>query len=1031
MDAAVRRSAVVWAMAAAVLLTGSIAAWRLPLSGRASVELPRLLIQASWPGSAPEVMEAYVTAPLEAVAQGVRGVRRVNSSSRDGLSMLTVELHPDADVQMARLGILERLELITRELPPGVARPTVSNYVPEGLAESPLMSLVITGPYTPGALSRMLQEVVAPRLSQVVGVAGIQTRGGTTFGASVRYDPARLRQLGMTPEHVTQALRDARVVASLGVLTQGGFERGVVLRDQPASLEAVAALPVVGAAGRRYRLGDLAMVRPEEDARGQFFRIDGRPAVALDVTRHPQADAATTSRALHRAIAEMPPLLPPGAAVRVVNDESVAFTRELRDLAWRTMGAVVSVLIVLGVLLRSWRRIVLVVLATAVSIAGTALTVYLLGVPTNLLTLAGLGMGVGVLVQSAIVVVEQLGRRGAAHTADADVRSDAAWRMAPAVVGSTLTTAVVLLPFLYLQGATRAAFTPFAMAFVIALGWSVVTALVMVPAVWPDVMGAHSRLRAGDDSFDVSVKSHAVRWRRTARAYQRVLWWTLRWRWVTRGVALLGVSAMTWVFIEKVPRSSWGSWYNPRTTVSVSVSFPRGSDPAALDAAMREFERIAVGRAGVEQVRAQGGGTGASLTVHFTRDGGASSVPLQLYEEFAQRGVLIGGASVSVSAEGASFSNGGGGVGLASFRIQVKGFAYEGVERLALDLKARLERISRVREVRITSGGWGFGSGGKGSLITIDPDRGALARAGITAAEFSAAIAREVRGPVGAQRLEIGGEELPVTVKAAGASERDLDALGQTLLTRRAGFANTGTVVARLGDVARIRETEALSSVEREDQQYIRQVQYDFRGPPKLARRTHKALMQSLSAPAGYQFVDLTERLPENDEDGGRGLWLVFALGIALVLLSVALVFDSVWSAGMILLSLPLALTGVVAAFWLSGATFTREAAVGVILVIGLSVNQAILLVDALLSVRRRTGVLSRRAVPRAARERAPMIVLVSATALASLIPLSLGTDTSSLFGSMALATAGGTVAGLLGVLVVMPALVMVSAGRD
>jgi HAE1 family hydrophobic/amphiphilic exporter-1 len=149
------------------------------------------------------------------------------------------------------------------------------------------------------------------------------------------------------------------------------------------------------------------------------------------------------------------------------------------------------------------------------------------------------------------------------------------------------------------------------------------------------------------------------------------------------------------------------------------------------------------------------------------------------------------------------------------------------------------------------------------------------------------------------------------------------------------------------------------------------------------------------------------------------------------VLLSVALVFDSVWSAGMILLSLPLAFTGVVAAFWISGATFTREAAVGVILVIGLSVNQAILLVDALLIARRRIGALSRRAVLRAARERAPMIVLVSTTALASLIPLSLGTDTSSLFGSMALATAGGTVAGLLGVVMVMPTLVAVAEARD
>jgi HAE1 family hydrophobic/amphiphilic exporter-1 len=220
--------------------------------------------------------------------------------------------------------------------------------------------------------------------------------------------------------------------------------------------------------------------------------------------------------------------------------------------------------------------------------------------------------------------------------------------------------------------------------------------------------------------------------------------------------------------------------------------------------------------------------------------------------------------------------------------------------------------------------------------------------------------------------------------------------------------------------------------VEREDQQYIRQVSYDFRGPNKLAQRTHKSFMQSLSAPAGYTFVDLTEQFFGQDDESAKGLWLVFALGIALVVLTVALVFDSVWGAVMVLLSLPIALTGVVAAFWATDTAFTREAAVGVILVVGLAVNQAILLVDAALDARRRAGTVRAAAVMRAALDRAGMIVVVtlaSLASLASLAPLSLGTDSDSLFGGIALATAGGTIAGTLGVLFLMPA-VMVAAGR-
>lgn len=1027
--AAVKRPAVMWALAVALLLAGGIAFTRLPLATRTTVELPRLNVNASWAGASPEVMEAYVTAPLEGAVQGVRGVKRVNSTSRDGTSSLTVELEPKADVQMARLGILERLELLRKELPPGVTQPTVSNFVPEGLEEAPLLSLIVTGPYTPGALQRTLNERVSPRLSNVTGVAGVTTRGGTTFGVAVTYEAARLRQLGIAPERLADAIASARVVAALGTLTRGGTVQSVVLRDQPAALDSLASLPVVGPGGRRFRLGELAVVRAEEDARGQFFRIDGRPAVALDVTRQPGADAIATAAGLRREIDALGPQLPPGMRLAIASDESIALADELQDLARRGALAMLAVAVVLWLFLRPRRAVWLVIGTTAVAVAGTALTLYVFHIPANLLTLAGLGMGVGILVQNAIVVVERL-----ALAPDTPLsRADVARRMAPAVLGSTLTTAVVLLPFLYLQGNTRAAFTPFALAFVIALGWSVFTALVMVPALGKGIGRAsagtapagggpaNGTLAEGAPSARAAhMQRRGLGWLR--RAYTRVVVFSLRYRWGTRLVSMGLVGAMAWVFIVKVPRSSWGSWGDRRTTVNVSLSFPRGSDPAALDAGMRDFEQIAVATPGVEQVRAQGGGTGASLVVRFTREGGRTTAPLTLYEQLTQRGVLLGGANVGVYGEGQSFSNGGGGGGFASFRIQVKGFSYAGVEALALDVKQRLERITRVRDVRITSGGW-FGNQ-RSSLIALEPDRVQLSRVGLTTANFTAALAREIRGQVGAQRVEIGGEELPVTIKEAGAANRDLAALAQAIVVAPGGAP------VRLGDVAAISEREALGSVEREDQQYIRQVNYDFRGPNKLAQRTHKSFMQSLSAPAGYTFVDLADQYFGVDDASAKGLWLVFALGIALVLLAVALVFDSVWGAIMVLLSLPVALTGVVAAFWATDTAFTREAAVGVILVVGLAVNQAILLVDAALAARRRTGATRGAAVLRAALDRAALITVVTLAALASLAPLSVGTASDSLFGGIALATAGGTIAGTLGVLFLMPAVMGHGARR-
>jgi HAE1 family hydrophobic/amphiphilic exporter-1 len=181
--------------------------------------------------------------------------------------------------------------------------------------------------------------------------------------------------------------------------------------------------------------------------------------------------------------------------------------------------------------------------------------------------------------------------------------------------------------------------------------------------------------------------------------------------------------------------------------------------------------------------------------------------------------------------------------------------------------------------------------------------------------------------------------------------------------------------------------------------------------------------MNSISVPPGFTVEDQA-LFQQREDESQKGLWLVFGIGVTLVILAVALVFDSVWGAAMVFLSLPIALAGVVAAFWAADAAFTREAAVGVILVVGLAVNQSILLVDAALERRRKScGRHTAAQVYHAALDRSGMIVMVTLTTIASLIPLAVGTSASTLFGAIALATAGGTAAGTIGALLIVPAL--------
>lgn len=990
---ATRRPAVVWSLAAGLLVAGTVAFLRLPLATRTEIDTPRISVGASWAGSSPEVMETYLTSPIESAIQSVRGVRKISSRSSEGSSSITVELDPDVDVTLTRLAILERMEALRPELPVGARTIRVSNYVPEELQESPLMELNVTGPYTPGALTKIAREIVVPRFATLDGMSGDPyLRGAARNGVVVSFDATKLRQLGIDPGLLDEAIGSARIVEFLGAERLGASVRSVSLRETPDAIEDLGALPIRGPQGAIYRLDDLASIRPEEDQGGQFYRLNGLTAVTVSLNRLAGADAIKTADRARALVPEVQQLLPPGVRLVIASDSSEDLVHQLQDLLLRGAIAFGAVALVLLLTMRSFPGAALVLGSAMVAIAGTTLGLYLLHIPANLLTLAGLSMGIGILVQNALVVVERLQR----VPIDAESRAAATHDITPAILGSTLTTAVVLFPFLFLQGNARAAFVPFAAAFTLALFWSVGTALVLVPALgrrW----------------------NHGVHWKGLARGYDWTVRTLLRWRFLTLLLTTATIGVLAWGFVKKVPRNNWGNWWGGRREmVSASVSFPMGSDPEQVERLVSELESVAVGRPGVAIVRASGNSMGGRLVVEFTAQGGRTAMPYQIADELTQRAVLVGGTdNISVTPpQGQGYNNGAGGMGGGSRRIRILGYSFEGVLHLAQDLERRLAQIPRVRDIDINAS-TSYGAGSQVS-IAILPDRAALGRIGTTARDFVAAVSREVRGADNSSTLEIEGEDLPIAVRALGVRERQLRQLEEAMV------ANPANAPVRISDVSTVGEYQGLSEINRENQQYIRVLSYDFRGPPKLAERTHKAFMATISTPIGYTVTD--DLFQWGSDESSGGLYLVFGIALVLVLLSVALVFDSWWAALMVFLSLPMALGGVVGAFWITGSAFTREAAVGVILVVGLAVNQAILLIDAVLVMKRRQGGRVTGAdVVRAARDRAPMIVLVTLTTLASLVPMAWGSSADTLFGSIALATTGGVLAGTIAALWLMP----------
>src|SRR5690606_37113492 len=297
----IRRSVAVSMAYFAVALLG-VAAWRnLPIEFLPDTRLPRLIITADWRGASPETTEAFLTSPLEAVVQQVRGVEKVTSESRDqagsGRAQITVEFAHGTDMDFARLELAERITSLLPELPPGVSRPQISPYVPREFEEQnrPFLSYTLTGPYTLEALRAYVDDVIAPELRQVDGVAAVEAYGGRARVLEIRLDEAKIQALGITPDLVRARLQDLEVINEAGVVNGGGVLRTLAIRERAASVTDVLRLPLMDRGGRIIRVQDVGTVHDTYEEAQSYYRIDGKPAVSFNVHKAIRTNAVRTA----------------------------------------------------------------------------------------------------------------------------------------------------------------------------------------------------------------------------------------------------------------------------------------------------------------------------------------------------------------------------------------------------------------------------------------------------------------------------------------------------------------------------------------------------------------------------------------------------------------------------------------------------------------------------------------------------------------------------------------------------------------
>jgi HAE1 family hydrophobic/amphiphilic exporter-1 len=699
--------------------------------------------------------------------------------------------------------------------------------------------------------------------------------------------------------------------------------------------------------------------------------------------------------------------LPGGATVILDEDESEAVRAQLTDLRGRALSSALIVFVVLFFFLRSFRSAAIVFSSIAFAALITLNLIYFGGLTLNVLTLMGLAMGFGLIIDNAVVVLENVFRH--ARTApDAEAAAERGAReMVLPVLAATLTTIIVFIPFVYLQGELRLFYVPLA----IVVGFTNLASLLVTFSFTPALAGRLLGSR-------VKRIREAVREERPpvyARVYAAMIEATLRRPWLAVAASLIALAGSGYLFDKYVTRGTvWRPWYEEDSYIRIGFDLPRGEELQRTDALVRYFEDRLKAMPEVARFTTNVYPQAAQMRVEFPDSLQETVVPLSVKEQLEAYSHQYGGAEVRVTGYGPSFY--GGGSSPPNYSIQVLGYNYEKVREIAEDLGRRLQGFSRIQDVDTNSSGAWF-ERDKATEVVLNVDRAALAAHGLTSREVVSRVSAAVGRNGQRGFLRVGDEEVRFSVALDGHQRLDIQELQQLPIPAPGG----GSV--RLADVARVGEREVLSRIVREDQQYQRTVSYEFRGPNKLGDKVHEAVMKTTRVPAGYTLVGREEWKWSDDER--RQIYGVLAVSLILVFMVTAALFESLRQPLCVLLTVPMALIGVFLTFFFTGASFTREAFIGVIMMGGVVTNNATLLVDHINQLRRVSGATLHDAVLRGTLERVRPILMTSAVTILGLLPLVIASEAAdaNIWNALGYALLGGLASSTVLVLTVTPAL--------
>jgi HAE1 family hydrophobic/amphiphilic exporter-1 len=1011
--AAIHRPITMFMISAVIILIGGISLMRLPVDLMPDVSFPSITVRVGYPGVGPLEIEELIVRPIEQATSAVAGVERLEATASEGNARVTLNFAWGTDLNEAADEVRSRIDRVRARLPEDAEPPTVFKF---DSTTFPIMGIGLEGDYDRVTLREIAANDLSPRLERVPGVAAVTVDGGLRRQIHVELSKEKITALDLSVDRIVNIIQTENENIPLGEIDEGDTTYLLRSQGQFENLDQIRDLVVLTKNGVPVYMRDIAEVKDSTEDFRSFTRINGRPGVRLRVTKQSGQNTVQIADAVRHEVERINREMP-GIKLMMLDDQSVFIDRAIDSVKEHAILGSILVILVIFLFLRDFRATLIVCTSIPISVIGTFALLYFAGFTLNTMTFGGLALGIGMIVDAAIVVLENTYRHmemGKSHEQAAIDGSEEVWS---AIVASTLTHIAVFIPLLFLTGVSSILFTQLSIVVIFSLSMSLFVAVTLVPvlcAKWlrlpkrveersglsARLFGWSERALNGMDDFYRNALHRALNHRPTILA-------------TGAGLFVIALLILPTVGFELMPQTDEGE-------VTVDAELPVGTRIERMHAVLERLEgmiRPEVPEA-VSLISSAGGGGfmgGSShrgnvairLAPRTERKRSNEQIAMHLRSVLAGQlpGVIIRARPSGGNNQMNRIMGGGNESRVA---LEIRGHDLDAAKRLSQEAKTVMERTSGIADVRI-----GRDEGRPELAIRVDRPKAAML--GLTVSGVANTIQTNVAGTQAAFFRER-GYEYPIVVRLREEDRGRVSDVSDILISTPQGQ------VLQAKNLMKVENEQGPVQIDRKNQERITRVNAELKLGTTLSEAVDAVNEQLPSMRVAQEFTVGFGNEVEEQRKAFAQLQLMLILAIVLVYAVMASQYESLRDPFIIMFSVPLAAIGVVLALKLTGTTFSLQAYIGVIMLAGIVVSNAILLVDYTNVLRRRDGLPLREAVELGGRTRLRPILMTSLCTMLGLVPMSLGIgDGAELQAPLARVVIGGLLTSTLITLVFVP----------